>query len=567
MELKIGMKNKRKIFNNLHILVPIYNFDSFLTENIESIIKQKYYRWKCYLFDDGSSDKSNHICEYYVNKYPNNFIYIKKSNTNHGPAYAKYFGMKEIEKYSKPNDIVIIIDGDDYLVGNNVFNIINDTYNEKKCWVTYGSFIGKWSDMVKKPPKSENYRKEVWRYGHIRTFKSGLIKFFQEEDFKFNENWLTKGTDMPLVYNLLEWSGNNKVSVIEDKVYYYREHELNTYKKIGKKDIKDQKEYLNNLEAKDKIIDDINIIMCSWKRTHVMSEIIKSLENQTISENIVLHIVNNNKDEVENIKKIIKNSKIRINLENYNNENNVFERFYYANKLLKNKLNDYVIFIDDDQYFDANIIENLWNKRKPMTMVTWYGKIFNRNDLNYWIDTSYCLNNTKTELERFDYGGTGFCVIDSNIFTDESEVFNLPSVNIDVKKIDDLWLSFVIKEKYGWEIERSFLPPKNFKDKKTNSVSLFSFLKEEKQIFLEYLVNERNWVLNNDLIKNVTTIMEENLEIINQSKKIDYDKINSTFRNNSKGFIYKTSNNESKSHTLKTNTLMLNKINKLKGKK
>ena len=50
------------------------------------------------------------------------------------------------DKYSK-NDIVIIIDGDDYLIKKNTLKIINYYYNLKKCWCTFGESKGNYCEQ------------------------------------------------------------------------------------------------------------------------------------------------------------------------------------------------------------------------------------------------------------------------------------------------------------------------------------------------------------------------------------------------------------------------------------
>ena len=47
------------------IIVPIYNGESFLSECIESVLRQSYPHWELLLIDDGSSDCSAEICNRY----------------------------------------------------------------------------------------------------------------------------------------------------------------------------------------------------------------------------------------------------------------------------------------------------------------------------------------------------------------------------------------------------------------------------------------------------------------------------------------------------------------------
>ena len=101
---------------------------------------------------------------------------------------------------------------------------------------------------------------------------------------------------------------------------------------------------------------------------------------------------------------------------------------------------------------------------------------------------------------NFDYGSTCGAIIDTSIFYQQSKLWDIPNdlpENITIYNIEDLWLSFVIKKYYNWEIKRSFLPEKitlNTNDK-CNAHSLWITLKKEKQKLLEYLYY-RNWEIN-----------------------------------------------------------------------
>ena len=48
-----------------------YNGGEYLREQINSIINQTIDDWTLYIHDDGSSDNTNQILEYYCSKYDN----------------------------------------------------------------------------------------------------------------------------------------------------------------------------------------------------------------------------------------------------------------------------------------------------------------------------------------------------------------------------------------------------------------------------------------------------------------------------------------------------------------
>lgn len=50
----------------ISIIVPIFNVEDYLDKCIKSILSQSYTNLEIILIDDGSTDKSGKICEYYA---------------------------------------------------------------------------------------------------------------------------------------------------------------------------------------------------------------------------------------------------------------------------------------------------------------------------------------------------------------------------------------------------------------------------------------------------------------------------------------------------------------------
>ena len=50
----------------ISIIVPVYNVEEYLKECIDSIINQTYKHIEIILVDDGSTDKSEKICDDYA---------------------------------------------------------------------------------------------------------------------------------------------------------------------------------------------------------------------------------------------------------------------------------------------------------------------------------------------------------------------------------------------------------------------------------------------------------------------------------------------------------------------
>ncbi len=54
------------IFPKISIIVPVYNVEQYVAKCIESIVNQDYRNLEIIIIDDGSTDRSREICEYYA---------------------------------------------------------------------------------------------------------------------------------------------------------------------------------------------------------------------------------------------------------------------------------------------------------------------------------------------------------------------------------------------------------------------------------------------------------------------------------------------------------------------
>lgn len=319
-----------------------------------------------------------------------------------------------------------------------------------------------------------------------------------------NNQWLTKGTDRPLIYNIIEWCGFDKCKYIDKIIYNYVEHENNSYKTINYSTKMLQLNYLSDITPKVQVIEDIHIVMCVYKRPFNLITQLTNLNNQTVCNRIYLHVINNNNKLVEIFEDLLNdtNNKLKYQLYNYDNTYFGYQRFLtIKDEILKNHNMDYVIIIDDDQVFPNDWVEKMYNLRTPKTYYSWYVKKWCDTNLDYWngslINISDCKKNKVVNLDNFHYGGTGGSIIDVNIFNQNSELWNIPNdlpINISIYNIEDLWLSYVIIYYYKWNIKRSFLP----EDKSFNATnvmsdthSLWRQIQKEKQILFEYLFTQR----------------------------------------------------------------------------
>tara|TARA_R110002020_G_scaffold50761_5_gene143483 strand:- start:13421 stop:14176 length:756 start_codon:yes stop_codon:yes gene_type:complete len=214
------------------IIVPNYNNEKWIKYCLKSVIKQEYENYQCIIIDDMSTDSSVNIIENII-KNDDRFILVK--NTEKKLALRNIYEAIVLSNPSQ-EDVVITLDGDDWLLGNNVLDYLNRQYLEKKCWMTYGSYVefpskhrGKFSRQVPSKVIDDNsFRESEWMSSHLRTFKYWLWKQIKYEDLLNKEGKFCDGAwDMRFMFPMLEMCGRKSLYIEKIMLSYNRTNPLN----------------------------------------------------------------------------------------------------------------------------------------------------------------------------------------------------------------------------------------------------------------------------------------------------------------------------------------------------
>lgn len=103
--------------NVLSVIVPVYNSETYLHKCINSIINQTYNALEIVLVDDGSTDSSGEICDFYADMYENIVCIHKK---NEGACYARRDGVRMAK-----GDYVGFVDSDDW-IESSMYQVLMD---------------------------------------------------------------------------------------------------------------------------------------------------------------------------------------------------------------------------------------------------------------------------------------------------------------------------------------------------------------------------------------------------------------------------------------------------------
>lgn len=217
--------------NNIKVLVPVYNAEDYIEKCINSLLSQNFNNYEIIITDDCSTDSTySKILKYENNKN----ICIKKNEKRIGSALHNIVFM--IKNFTQKNDIIVLVDGDDWLYNDDVLSKINEIYMDKNIWMTYGQFIpasNSYGKYCKKITDVKKYRKsEEWLASHLRTFRRELFLKINEEDLKDEDDeYYTVAWDCAFIYPMLEMCGNSKYYFIDDILYVYNDlNEINDMK-------------------------------------------------------------------------------------------------------------------------------------------------------------------------------------------------------------------------------------------------------------------------------------------------------------------------------------------------
>ena len=91
----------------ISVIIPVYNCEKYLRDCLESVIKQSYKELEIILIDDGSTDSSGSICDYYAEMDSRVQVIHQK---NKGVSASRNAGMLRMS-----GELVSFIDADDTL--------------------------------------------------------------------------------------------------------------------------------------------------------------------------------------------------------------------------------------------------------------------------------------------------------------------------------------------------------------------------------------------------------------------------------------------------------------------
>lgn len=106
----------------IEILLPVYNGEKYLAEQVESILAQTYNEWILKIRNDGSKDGSQAIIDRYCNAYPDKIVMIDSPKENVGLVQS----INYLQAAEPHGDYIMFADQDDVWLQDKLETSLNE---------------------------------------------------------------------------------------------------------------------------------------------------------------------------------------------------------------------------------------------------------------------------------------------------------------------------------------------------------------------------------------------------------------------------------------------------------
>lgn len=221
----------------LKVIITSYNNEDWTETNIDCILNQTYNNYEVLFVDDASTDTTFEIVEHLVGS--NKKFKLIKNTENKTKAYAF---SEYLPSFVKDDDVILFVDGDDWISHHDIFDRVAQYYVENKSWVAYSKFIHYPSlteTQVHGNPHPDTvnsfnlYRKYPFIASHLKTMKGFIFKNINKEDFKYEGEYIRFADDVALMAAALEMSPTEKIGVMNFVAYVYNESPSNKERSIN----------------------------------------------------------------------------------------------------------------------------------------------------------------------------------------------------------------------------------------------------------------------------------------------------------------------------------------------
>jgi len=217
------------------VVIPSYNNSKWYKYNLSSIFAQEYSNYNIIYIDDCSPDNTGSLVEQFIKQqHQEKRITLIKNKKRMGGALGNIYKAAQM---TNPQNIIAVVDGDDWLAHCQVFQLLNEVYDDPNVWLTYGQLqifpsndIGWCQDFPAEVIKNNLYRSYPWISSHLRTCYAWLFHKIELEDLFYENDFYSAATDQAYMFPLLEMTGGKFKFIPHINYIYNQANEINVNK-------------------------------------------------------------------------------------------------------------------------------------------------------------------------------------------------------------------------------------------------------------------------------------------------------------------------------------------------
>ena len=236
---------------NIRIVVPVFRAARWVRRCLRSIQRQTR-DFRCVIRDDGSDDGTFERIHDAVGADAR-FV-VQRSATRLYPLGNMVAGIRAIA--TDPEDVVVTVDGDDWLRHRRVLERLARVYADDQVWLTYGSHqrwkprllhrIG-WTvrrgiaaPYAPEVHEARSYRTAPYVASHLRTFRRFLFDAIREEDLRDADGaYYRVAGDVAHMIPMLEMAGPAHTRYIHEMLYVYNNSNPSSEHRRAAQDVRD----------------------------------------------------------------------------------------------------------------------------------------------------------------------------------------------------------------------------------------------------------------------------------------------------------------------------------------
>jgi glycosyltransferase involved in cell wall biosynthesis len=206
----------------LKVVINCGRCEAFIGDCLASVRRQTFGGWQAFVTVDRRGDRTY---ERALEAAGGDERFVIAQNARR--RYPMRNIVSAIERSgAAAEDVIVILDGDDWLIDDDAFARIVAAYEESGCWMTYGSWISNQPGHPGRWPAYRDdiadFRSERWLGTAVRTWKKWLWDLIDPKDFRdARGRWLRITEDLACMFPMFEMATTRRAHHIAEPLMLY----------------------------------------------------------------------------------------------------------------------------------------------------------------------------------------------------------------------------------------------------------------------------------------------------------------------------------------------------------